>query len=60
MANDEMVRAQETEAALIVAWLRAHPGDHARVFADAIERGAHRKDVTHGSITGQAPRRDRG
>lgn len=30
-----------TERATIVAWLRTHDGDHARVYADAIEAGVH-------------------
>lgn len=28
----------------VVAWLRTHHGDHARIFADAIERGDHLKE----------------
>lgn len=33
------------ERAIIVAWLRSHEGDHARVFADAIAAGEHWAEI---------------
>lgn len=35
--------AEARTVAAIVAWLREHEGDHARVFANAIERGEWRE-----------------
>ena len=43
--SDPLVQAfarhRQSERAAIIAWLRSHPGDHAKVFADGIERGEH-------------------
>lgn len=33
------------ERAIIVAWLRSHEGNHARVFANAIEAGEHLAEI---------------
>ena len=37
----ELEAARLSERARIVAFLRKHPGDHARVFAKAVEDGEH-------------------